>query len=184
MLAMPYPAQGHVIPLMELAQWLANNGIKVTFVNTDFNHTRVLQSLSHSRAINELISLASVPDGLEPWEDRNDLGKLEVSLPDVVPQALEALIEKINTTESDKITCVITDYGLAWALSLAEKLGIKKSAFLPAPVALMALAKHAKSLVDEGIVDSDGEPLCVSILPLDKNLLLTSFALVQCTLNL
>lgn len=157
-LAMPYPAQGHVIPLMELAQCLANNGIKVTFVNTDFNHTRILKSLSHTRTLNELINLASVPDGLEPWEDRNDLGKLEVSLPKAVPEALEALIEKINTTDSDKVTCVITDYGVIWALSLAEKLGIKKSVFLPAPVSLLALAKHAKSLVDEGIVDSDGEP--------------------------
>lgn len=157
-LAVPYPAQGHVIPLLELAQWLARTGIKVTFVNSEFNHKRILQSLSHTGSINELINLASVPDGLEPWEDRNDLGKLEISMPKVIPQALEDLIEKINTTESDKITCVITDYGLIWALPLAEKLGIKKSAFLPAPVALLALAKHAKNLVDEGIVDSDGEP--------------------------
>lgn len=158
-LAVPYPAQGHVIPLMELAQCLAEKGIKVTFVNTDFNHARILHSLSHSgRSINELINLASIPDGLEPWEDRNDLRKLEVSMPNVIPQALEALIEKINTTESDKITCVIADYGLIWALPVADKLGIKKSVFLTAPVALLALAKHAKSLVDEGIVDNDGEP--------------------------
>ncbi|KAL1538778.1 UDP-glycosyltransferase 83A1-like [Salvia divinorum] len=155
-LAMPYPAQGHVIPLMELAQWLAHSGIRVTFVNTDFNHTRVTSSLS---GISELISLASVPDGLEPWEDRNDLAKLEASLPEAVPPALEALIEKINMTESDRVTCLITDYGLIWALALADKLGIKKSAFLPAPVALLALARHSKSLLDEGIVDGDGTPL-------------------------
>ncbi|KAG6398383.1 hypothetical protein SASPL_139841 [Salvia splendens] len=155
-LAMPYPAQGHVIPLMELAQWLAHNGIRVTFVNTDFNHARVMSSLS---SISELITLASVPDGLESWEDRNDLAKLEASMPEAVPRALEALIEKINTTESDRVTCLITDYGLIWALALADKLGIKKSAFLPAPVALLALARHSKSLLDEGIVDGDGTPL-------------------------
>ncbi|KAG6396111.1 hypothetical protein SASPL_142250 [Salvia splendens] len=108
-LAMPYPAQGHVIPLMELAQWLAHNGIRVTFVNTDFNHARVMRSLS--------------------------------------------------SIKSDRVTCLITDYGLIWALALADKLGIKKSAFLPASVALLALARHSKSLLDDGIVDGDGTPL-------------------------
>lgn len=158
-LAVPYPAQGHVIPLMELAQWLANHGIRVTFVNTDFNHRRIVKSLScaDSDSINELINLASIPDGLEPWEDRNDLGKLAVALPKAIPQGLEALIEKINTTERDRVTCVVTDYGVVWALALAEKLGIKKSVFLPAPVALLALSKHSRNLVDEGIFDGDGE---------------------------
>ncbi|KAH6791958.1 hypothetical protein C2S52_002435 [Perilla frutescens var. hirtella] len=162
-LAVPYPAQGHVIPLLELSQWLANNGIRVTFVNTDFNHNRITKSLSHSDStINELINLASVPDGLGPSEDRNDLGKLAEALPKAIPQGLEALIEKINTTEGDQITCVITDYALMFALAALpyEKLGsIKKAAFLPAPVALLALAKHSRKLIQQGIIDSHGTPL-------------------------
>ncbi|KAK6155021.1 hypothetical protein DH2020_009269 [Rehmannia glutinosa] len=158
-LAIPYPAQGHVIPLMELAQCLAKDGIKVTFVNTEFNHKRIVKALSQTGNINESIQLASIPDGLEPWEDRNDLGKLTVAMLKVMPEKLEALIEKINETESDKIVCVITDYGMGWALELANKLGIKRAAFVPTAVALLALAINAQKLVDEGIIDSDGTPL-------------------------
>ncbi|KAL8234034.1 hypothetical protein R6Q59_020134 [Mikania micrantha] len=33
-LLIPYPAQGHVTSLMEAAQCLTSNGLKVTFVNT------------------------------------------------------------------------------------------------------------------------------------------------------
>ncbi|CDP08524.1 unnamed protein product [Coffea canephora] len=45
-LAIPYPAQGHVLPLMELALCLVRQGIRVTLVNTEFNHKRVTKSLS------------------------------------------------------------------------------------------------------------------------------------------
>ncbi|KAI3452225.1 hypothetical protein Pfo_008890 [Paulownia fortunei] len=169
-LAIPYPAQGHVIPLMELAQCLANNGIKVTFVNTEFNHERIVKSMSNTGNINELIHLASIPDGLEPWEDRNDLGKLTEAMLKVMPEKLEALIEKINETQSDKIMCVITDYGLGWALELANKLGIKRVAFLPAAVALLALAINALKLVDEGIIDSDGTPLKQQVIQLSPDM--------------
>lgn len=156
-LAIPYPAQGHVIPLMEIAQCLAKNGIKVTFVNSEFNHGRIMKALSQPRNINELINLASIPDGLEPWEDRHDVGKVISAMSKIMPQKLEALIQKINETDSDKVTCVITDYGLTWVFELADKLKIKKTAFMPSPVAVLALTKCASKLFDEGVVDIDGE---------------------------
>ncbi|XP_051140852.1 UDP-glycosyltransferase 83A1-like [Andrographis paniculata] len=159
-LAIPYPAQGHVLPLMELAQCMANSGIRVTFVNTEFNHRRIVKALPDNESISELIELASIPDGMELWEDRNDLGKLTEAMLRVMPEKLEALVEEINSgAEEDKIVCVIADYGLSFAFEVAEKFGVKKTAFLPASVALLALALDAPRLVDEGILDCDGTPL-------------------------
>jgi UDP:flavonoid glycosyltransferase YjiC (YdhE family) len=37
-MVVPFPAQGHVMPLMELAHRLVEHGIEVDFVNTEFNH--------------------------------------------------------------------------------------------------------------------------------------------------
>lgn len=44
--AIPYPAQGHVIPLLEFSQCLVNHGFKVTFVNTEHNDKRVMNALA------------------------------------------------------------------------------------------------------------------------------------------
>ncbi|KAL2523039.1 UDP-glycosyltransferase 83A1 [Forsythia ovata] len=158
-LAIPYPAQGHVIPLMEVSQWLVKQGIKVTFVNTELNHKRVVKALSETENTQEMVNLVSIPDGLEPWEDRNELGKLTEAISNVMPEKLLDLIEKINGTESDKITCVIADYGMGMALELAEKLGMKRVAFCPAAAAMLALVNNCPKLTEDGIIDSDGRVL-------------------------
>ncbi|PIM98018.1 UDP-glucuronosyl and UDP-glucosyl transferase [Handroanthus impetiginosus] len=155
-LAIPCPAQGHVIPMMELSQCLAKNGIKVTFVNTEFNHERVVKAILDTEKINELISLVSVPDGLESAEDRKDPGKLTEAMRKVMPLKLEALIEEINGTPGDGITCVLTDFFMAGALEVAEKFCVKRAAFLTAAVTLMALTINADKLIDDGIIDEDG----------------------------
>ncbi|KAG8477300.1 hypothetical protein CXB51_030513 [Gossypium anomalum] len=54
-LVIPYPAQGHVIPLMELSQNLAKEGTKISFVNTVFNHKRVLDALGEKVDENGLL---------------------------------------------------------------------------------------------------------------------------------
>ncbi|KAK4490740.1 hypothetical protein RD792_001443 [Penstemon davidsonii] len=169
-LAIPYPAQGHVIPLMEVAQCLAENGIKVTFVNTDFNHNRIEKALQQKGDINELINLVSIADGLELWEDRNDLGKLTEAMIKLMPEKLETLIETINGTVSDKIVCIITDYGLGWALEVAKKMEIRRAAFLPASVALLTLAINVLKLVDDGIIDSAGIPLKKQVIQLSPDM--------------
>ncbi|KAI8017545.1 UDP-glycosyltransferase 83A1 [Camellia lanceoleosa] len=152
-LAITYPTQGHVIPLLELMQWLSKQGFKVTFVNTEFNHTRVLNSLSNKqtslstvRDDDHDIHLVSVPDGLEPWEDRNDLGKLT-----------EVFFEINNGSDNDeKISCVIADESLGWALEVAEKMGIRWAAFWSAAAAMLALGFSIQKLLDDGIINNYG----------------------------
>ncbi|KAG5097591.1 hypothetical protein JHK82_047445 [Glycine max] len=41
-LVLPFPGQGHVNPIMSLSQKLIEHGCRVIFVNTDFNHKRVI----------------------------------------------------------------------------------------------------------------------------------------------
>ncbi|XP_050380912.1 UDP-glycosyltransferase 83A1-like [Argentina anserina] len=165
--AIPFPAQGHVIPLMELSQCLVNEGFKVTFVNTDFNHKRVMNSLPdkyHTK--DDQIHMVSIPDGLEPWEDRNELGKLCEAILRVMPEKLEELIEKINEEEGNKVACIIADEGNGWALEVAEKMKIKKAAFWPASAALLALEFCIPKLIHAGIIDDDGTALKSQIIKL------------------
>nr|GLL26565.1 UDP-glycosyltransferase 83A1-like [Ipomoea trifida] len=156
-IAIPYPTQGHVIPLMELCQCLVKHGCKVTFVNSEFNHNRIIESMSE--ADNVLINLVSVPDGLPVEEDRNDLKKLTEALFEVVPGKLEALIHNINESDENRISCLIADETLGWALDLAKKLGLQRVAFWPAAAASLSMMFNVPKLIDDGIVGNNGEIL-------------------------
>ncbi|KAK1308438.1 UDP-glycosyltransferase 83A1 [Acorus calamus] len=70
-LVLHFQAQGHVIPLMEPSHRLVDRGFSITFVNTDFDHASVVASLPGPTR--PLLRLVSIPDGLVPEADRNNL---------------------------------------------------------------------------------------------------------------
>ncbi|KAG8366951.1 hypothetical protein BUALT_Bualt16G0021500 [Buddleja alternifolia] len=153
----PFPMQGHIIPLMELAQCLAKHGIRVTFVNTEINHDRI-QALSGKEVLNDRICLVSVPDGLESRE-RYIPGKLMETVYEIMPGNIEELIQEINASNEDKITCVIYDQCLARIQEVAEKLGVGSAAFCAAAAALLVLGFNIPRLIEDGIIDNEGSPL-------------------------
>jgi hypothetical protein len=56
-MVVPYPVQGHVIPLMELSICLAKQGIKITFVNTKDPissqvHLQIYYAINQQNALN------------------------------------------------------------------------------------------------------------------------------------
>ncbi|KAJ4706714.1 UDP-glycosyltransferase [Melia azedarach] len=152
----PYPAQGHVIPLLEFSQCLAEQGFRVTFVNSAYYHRRVLIAVEGKNYIGDKIHLVSIPDGLEPWEDRNDFGNLTQKLLQVMPGKLQELIDQINGREGKSIDCVIADGTMGWAIEVAEKMNIKRAAVWPASAASLALSVNIPKLIDDGIIDSNG----------------------------
>ncbi|THG20315.1 hypothetical protein TEA_029450 [Camellia sinensis var. sinensis] len=132
--------------------------IEVTFVNTEFNHKRVMNALSDKHKVGGHIHLVSIPDGMESWEDRNDLGKLTSSICQVMPGKLEELIERINGSNDNKVTCIIADESMGWALEVAGKMQIRRAAFWPAAAALLALAFSVPKMIEDGIINNHGIP--------------------------
>ncbi|KAG6509705.1 hypothetical protein ZIOFF_027710 [Zingiber officinale] len=153
-LALPFPAQGHVIPFMELCHCLVDHGFKVTFVNTEFNHKRLLTALSAESTV-EQIALVTVPDGLGPEEDRNDLARLAEAFMKVMPRCLEELIEKSNETE-DPMTCMLVDANMGWALEVGCKKGLRPASFWPAAAQVLATLLSIPELISRGVIDADG----------------------------
>ncbi|KAF8389721.1 hypothetical protein HHK36_024240 [Tetracentron sinense] len=156
-LVVPFPAQGHVMPLMNLSHRLVDAGVKVTFLNAEFIHAQIMATSTEKRKEHSAIHLVSVPDGFEPGDDRKDPLKLMEIIPRVMPGHLEDLIRKMQQSveDHDHITCIIADTTAWWALEIAEKLGIKGAAFWPGAVGVLTLIHHIPKFIEAGIMDSN-----------------------------
>ncbi|KAK1263811.1 UDP-glycosyltransferase 83A1 [Acorus gramineus] len=114
-LVLPYPAQGHVIPLMELSHRLVDRGFTITFVNTHFDRARLRASQPGPWTDTGPLRLVSIPDGLEPRADRNDLGRLTLTMQEHMPGHLEELIRVYSAEpepERGPLTCVIANHSM------------------------------------------------------------------------
>lgn len=174
----PYPVQGHVIPLMELAQSLAKYGFKITFAT----HKRIINYLGGKNILHDQIHLISILDESESGENNNVPGKLSEAIFKVMPGKIEKLIRETNAFEDDKITCVIADQSLGWALELAAKMGIKRAAFLTAAAANLVLGFNIPKLIDDGIIDNNGKyflPIAVSSKIMHCKLLCTDLSYIH-----
>ncbi|XP_031282574.1 UDP-glycosyltransferase 83A1-like [Pistacia vera] len=156
-LVIPYPAQGHVPPLLKLATKIAENGIEVTFVNTDLIAAKVMAAMPEESEGWSLIKFVSISNGIGQEEDRTDFDKTTNTMLRVMPGNLKDLIEKINqSSDNEQITCVIADILVVWAIELAQKMGIPRAAFVPYGPATLALSFHIKKLTEAGILDMNG----------------------------
>ncbi|KAL2335446.1 hypothetical protein Fmac_016659 [Flemingia macrophylla] len=157
-LVLPYPAQGHVNPMVILSEKLVEHGCKVVFVNTEISHKRVMSSMMEQQhSLDESkIKLVSIPDGLGPDDDRHDFGKACDAILATMPTSLEKLIEDIHLKGEDKISLIVADFFMAWAMDVAAKLGIKGAIFCPCSAAVFAAVYRIPNLLHDGILNSDG----------------------------
>ncbi|KAG6660201.1 UDP-glycosyltransferase 83A1-like [Carya illinoinensis] len=158
-LVIPFPAQGHIIPLLELSRHLVNHGFKITFVNTEYNHDRIMNAIGVKDKIGDQIHMVTIPDGIETLEDRKKPGKSSAAVLNFMPGKLEELIDRISGSNGEEITCVLADQSIGWALEIAEKKGIRRAAFCPAAAALLVLVFNIPNLIRDGIIADDGTPL-------------------------
>ncbi|KAJ0973924.1 hypothetical protein J5N97_015889 [Dioscorea zingiberensis] len=167
-LLLPYPAQGHVLPLMELAHGMVSHGFTITFINTHFNHARLLSAMPTTYNTNPSINFISIPDGLQPGDDRNHVANLCKALMTIMPLHLEELIIKMmhEQPEHDKPTCLIADETMAWAFDVAKKTGLRTAAFWPASAATFTSMRNIPKLIQDGIIHQhDGRPFLWVVRP-------------------
>uniref|UniRef100_A0ACD5T9I2 Uncharacterized protein n=1 Tax=Avena sativa TaxID=4498 RepID=A0ACD5T9I2_AVESA len=150
-MVLPFPAQGHVMPLMELSHRLVDHGFEVDFVNTDFNHDRVLKAMAaETGATATGIHMVSFPDGMGPDGDRTNIAMLSNGLPAAMLGPLEEMIR------SKKIKWVIADVAMSWVLELAVTAGVRVGLFSTFSAAILALRLHVPKLIEDGILDECG----------------------------
>ncbi|EEF47788.1 UDP-glycosyltransferase 83A1 isoform X3 [Ricinus communis] len=167
----PFPAQGHVSPLMKLAYNLADHGIMVTFVNTESIHMKIMSAMPEKFAEQCPISLVSIPEVLQSTPDGQDKWETLEIAPSFMRGHLQDLIENINQVNNDvQVTHVVADIANGWSLEVAKKMFIKAVAFVPYGLGNLALILHAPKLIEAGIIDIDGLPIRKELICLSEEI--------------
>ncbi|KAH7352770.1 hypothetical protein KP509_19G063000 [Ceratopteris richardii] len=158
--AIPYPAQGHIVPLMQLCLKItANEGYMVTFVNTEHNHARMLQSQDGQgleagvglEGISEKnIRLVGIPGGLRP-ELHGDPAYVVAAFEssEKLQAPLEELLDMMKQN-GEPATCIISDVLVSWTQVCADKMRIPRIAFWTSSAAVYHVIWHMYTLFKQG----------------------------------
>ncbi|KAK9085692.1 hypothetical protein Sjap_026103 [Stephania japonica] len=154
----PFPAQGHVTPMLKLAKLLHFKGFHITFVNTEFNHQRLLNSRG-SHALKGLpdFCFETIPDGLPP-SDLNatqDVPTLFESIPKNCLSPFKNLLLRLNESAESAgappITCIISDGVMSFTQDAAQQLGIPEVMFWTTSACGFMGYLHYKNLIETGV---------------------------------
>lgn len=158
----PYPAQGHINPMLKLAKLLHSHGFHITFVNTDFNHRRLLKSRGPA-ALDGLPSFRfeSIPDGLPPTDvdvdATQDIPSLCQSTRRLCLQPFRELLSKLNSSSTTPpVSCIVSDGVMSFTLDAAEELGVPEVLFWTTSACGFLAYLHYHQLVQRGYTPLKG----------------------------
>ncbi|KAG6675422.1 hypothetical protein I3842_15G100100 [Carya illinoinensis] len=132
LLVFPYPAQGHMIPLLDLTHQLAIHGVTITILVTPSNLPLLEPLLSAHPSIKTLVlpfpSHPAIPPGVENVKDLppNSFRAMMISL----AQLHEPLLRWFRSHPSPPVA-IVSDMFLGWTHRLACELGIRRLVFSP-----------------------------------------------------
>ncbi|KAJ9564994.1 hypothetical protein OSB04_000960 [Centaurea solstitialis] len=126
-LCIPAPAQGHINPMLKFAKILHSKGFLITFVNTEFNHQRLLRSRGPD-ALSGLPSFRfeTIPDGLplpQNLDATQEVSSLSKSVDETCLGPFKSLINKVNDSYSP-VTCIVADMLMVFTLDAAKEFNI------------------------------------------------------------
>ncbi|KAI3938636.1 hypothetical protein MKW92_047893 [Papaver armeniacum] len=138
----PVPAQGHVTPTMTLAKLFHSKGFHITFVNTEFNHQRLINSRGPD---------STIPDGLPLPDDLN----ATQPLPDLLKLNNNSKSSLLSPSSEDilpPVTCIVSDGMMSFGLKVGVELGIPVALFWTASACGLICYLHFTQLIERGLV--------------------------------
>ncbi|XP_052141857.1 7-deoxyloganetin glucosyltransferase-like [Oryza glaberrima] len=154
---LPFPAQGHVTPMMKLAKVLHCRGFHVTFVNTEYNHRRLIRSRGAAAVAGVPgFRFATIPDGLPPSDADATQDPASIcysTMTTCLPHFTKLLVDLDGSRAAGipPVTCVVADGVMSFAVDAAKELGVPCALFWTASSCGYMGYRHHRFFLDEGL---------------------------------
>ncbi|CAB4304515.1 unnamed protein product [Prunus armeniaca] len=149
----PYPAQGHVTPMLKLASAFLSHGFKPVLVTPDHIHNQIVPKVEQ----NDKILCIPIPDGLDKDAPR-DFFAIEKAMENTMPGHLESLVNQLDHQDGDQVVCIVADLLASWAIDVANRCGVASAGFWPAMLATYRLITAIPDMVRTGLISDTGFP--------------------------
>ncbi|KAK2420017.1 7-deoxyloganetin glucosyltransferase [Trifolium repens] len=158
----PYPLQGHINPMLKLAKLLHLRGFRITFVNTEYNHKRLLKSRG-TKAFDGFtdFSFETIPDGLTQMEGngddvKQDLTSLRQSVRKNFIYPFRELLAKLHDSAQSglipRVTCLVSDIMMSFTIQIAEELALPVALLIPYSACSFLSIIHTRALIERGLI--------------------------------
>uniref|UniRef100_A0A1J3F233 UDP-glycosyltransferase 89A2 n=1 Tax=Noccaea caerulescens TaxID=107243 RepID=A0A1J3F233_NOCCA len=149
-LVFPFPAQGHLLPLLDLTHQLCLRGITVSVVVTPGNLTYLSPLISAHPSVSAVVfpfpPHPSLPSGVENVKDVGNSGNLPIMAS--LRQLRDPIIHWFRSHPNPP-TALISDFFLGWTHDLCNQIGIPRFAFFSISAFLVSVLQFCFENIDQ-----------------------------------
>ncbi|KAM7502406.1 hypothetical protein LguiB_001310 [Lonicera macranthoides] len=137
-LVLPFPAQGHMNPILQFSKRLQQKGLKVTLATTCF-------MFNTAHKISDSITIETISDGYDEggYAQAESIEAYSAKFKKVGSETLGQVVDKLRALGCP-IDCIIYDTSLPWVLDVANSFGLVKAAFFTQSCAVGNIYYHVR----------------------------------------
>ncbi|KAJ7527979.1 hypothetical protein O6H91_16G079300 [Diphasiastrum complanatum] len=142
-LVLPFPAQGHIIPALQLANKLLSQGIRTTFICAQHRINLIPTTLRFTGRV------VALPDKVDLEKEKVDAGVQSLCRSaDTVEDMRDSFQQLLNSDQfSDSRIFLISDFLLPWTADIAIKINIPRYVFFPSSATALSVSMYLPSLM-------------------------------------
>jgi len=153
----PFPAQGHISPMLRLARALAGRGVAAIVTMPDFVHRRLASACGQAGVVVG-VELASIDSGVpdDGVGEPPGFAGFARAMEHHMPTSLEAMLTTRRGLAGCGVACLVADVLASWAVPVATRCGVPAVGFWPAMLATYRVVAAIPELIDKGLISDHG----------------------------